>query len=135
MSTIKFVSWNICGIGSQAKQLKVINHLLKIQADICLLQETHLTDIRNTILKSTHFPHILTSNYNSRQRGVAIMINNKIKFNHNNTILDPEGRYIVINISIDSNPLTIVNLYGPTNDDPSFFTVFSLSLKTYPAQT
>lgn len=30
MSTIQFVSWDICGIGSQAKQIKVINHLLKI---------------------------------------------------------------------------------------------------------
>ncbi len=89
MSTIKFISWNVCGIGSQAKQLKVINHLLKTQADICLLQETHLTNTRSTVLKSTHFPHIFTANYNSRQRGVAIMINNKIQFNHNTSISDP----------------------------------------------
>lgn len=61
------------------------------------------------------------------------MINNKVKFNHNNTISDPEGRYIIINISTDSNPLTIVNLYGPNNDDPSFFhSLFSI-LKNLPS--
>lgn len=133
MSTIRFVSWNICGIGSQSKQQKAINHLLRLQADICLLREIHLTDTRSTVLQSTNFPHIFTANYNSRQRGVAILINNKVKFNHNKSISDPEGRYIIINISIDNNPLTIANLYGPNNDDPSFFHSFFSILKNLPS--
>ena len=44
MSSIKFVSWNIRGIGSSAKRTKILNHLNKLQADICLLQETHLSE-------------------------------------------------------------------------------------------
>lgn len=127
MTMFKFVSWNICGIGSQSKQLKETSHLHRIQADICLLQETHLTESRSTVLKSTSFPHIFTANYNSRQRRVATIISNRVAFNHHTSISDPEGRYVIIHISINNTPLTIVNLYGPNNDDPSFFQkIFSI---------
>lgn len=102
--------------------MKVLNHLTKLQADVCLLQETHLSDHKSsTVLNSPQFPHIFLANYNTRQRGVAILLSNKINFTHNSTISDPQGRFIAINISIYNNPLTIINVYGPNKDDPSFF--------------
>ncbi len=44
MSSINFLTWYVRGIGSHAKKVKVLNHLNKLQADVCLLQETYLSD-------------------------------------------------------------------------------------------
>ena len=61
------------------------------------------------------------------------MISNKMTFNHHTSISDPQGRYIIIHISIDNTPLTIANLYGPNNDDPSFFHGFFSILNGLPS--
>lgn len=124
MSKVKFVSWNVRGLGNQNKKLKVLNHLLKLKADICLLQETHATDQTYQKIKTSHYNHIFSAHYNSKQRGVCILISQKIQFTHNATTSDPEGRYIIINISINNTPITIGNVYGPNSDDPTFFQNF-----------
>ena len=128
MSTVKFVTWNIRGIGSQTKKIKVLNHLDSLHADISLLQETHLSKLNSNKLKTSQFTHLFTAHYNSKQRGVCILINKRISFIHNTTIADPEGRFIIINISINNNPVTIGNVYGPNIDDPSFFYNFFSSI-------
>uniref|UniRef100_A0A8C6TVQ3 Endonuclease/exonuclease/phosphatase domain-containing protein n=1 Tax=Neogobius melanostomus TaxID=47308 RepID=A0A8C6TVQ3_9GOBI len=42
--------------------------------------------------------------------------------------LDPEGRYLIIEGSYNGKPLTLVNIYGPIQDDPDFFTKVFLKL-------
>ena len=108
--------------------MKVFTHLNDLQADICLLQETHLSDSDQNKLKSSQFTHSFSSHYNSKQRGVCILINKRISFIHNATITDPEGRFIIINISINNKPVTICSIYGPNSDDPSFFHTFFSSI-------
>lgn len=58
----------------------------------------------------------------------SILIHNKISFTYNFTTADPEGRFIIINIIINNNPLTIGNIYGPNSDNPSFFNNFFSSI-------
>ena len=36
-------------------------------------------------------------------------------------ISDSEGRYIVLDITIEQTRLTLANIYGPNNDNPDFF--------------
>ena len=38
---------------------------------------------------------------------------------------DQEGRYIIIDMKIDKI-LTLVNIYAPNNDNPTFFKIFSI---------
>lgn len=118
---LKLITWNIRGVGTQTKKNKVLNYLNNIQADVCLLQETHLSYSKQNSLINANFIHSFSSPYNSKQRGVCILINKRIRFTHNTTITDPEGRFIIINISINNNPITIVCIYGPNSDDSSFF--------------
>lgn len=77
MPSLKFVSWNICGISSPAKRTKILNHINKLQAKICLLQETHLSETEHNKLKAQHFSQIYSASYNSKKRGVSILINKK----------------------------------------------------------
>ena len=52
---MKFASWNVRGINSQIKRSKILNHLKKLNADICLLQETHLLESEHKKLQNSQF--------------------------------------------------------------------------------
>ena len=121
---MKFVSWNILGIGSQAKRTKVLNHLTKLQADICLLQETHLCPSEQHKLKRIH---VYSATYKSRKRGVSILINKTIPLMINSTIIDLEGGYIIIHASLFSDNCIIANVYSPNNDHPFFSLILLLT--------
>ena len=127
MHTLNLITWNVRGFHTSSKQIKIINHLMKLKADICFLQETHLTDTELQHLHFKQFDKIFSSTFNSKQRGVSILINKNIPFKLNSSTTDPEGRFVIINISINQLTLTLVNVYGPNNDDPAFFhNLFSL---------
>lgn len=100
MSTLRFVTWNVHEIGLTAKKLKLFSYLHNLQADIVLLQEAHLSRPANQKLTSPQFPHSYIASYNSKQRGVAILINKKINFSLQDVIIDPEGRYVIIIILV-----------------------------------
>ncbi len=110
----------------QRKKLKIFSHLKKLQADIVLLQETHRSATATDQLKTTEFPNVFSACYNSRQRGVAILIHKNVNFTVLNTVIDPEGRFIIIKLSIFDKKLCIVSIYGPNVDDPLFLSRFFL---------
>lgn len=43
-----------------------------------------------------------------------------------NTITDTEGRYIIVNVTINNKDITIASIYGPNEDDGNFFHNFFL---------
>lgn len=123
---MKLVSWNVRGINSPIKKAKILSHLKKLNADICLLQEAHLTDSEHKKLQTSQFAQIVFSSYSSKKRGVAILIRKNKPIIIKNTITDIEGRYIIINVTINNKDITIANIYGPNEDDGNFFhNVFS----------
>lgn len=87
--------------------MKIFNHLLNLKADICFLQETHLTNSEQHYLKMKHYDQIFSSTYNSKQRGVSILVSKNITLTHSSTISDPEGRFIIINVSINHTVFTV----------------------------
>ena len=123
MSTanIRFLSWNVRGIHAPIKRTKIINHLHKLQADICLLQETHLLETEHKKLLGKYFNRIYSSSFNSKKRGVAILVHKNVQLIHKKTISDTQGRYIIIQITINNKDITIANIYGPNTDDPAFY--------------
>ncbi len=60
--------------------------------------------------------------------GVAILIHKNVNFTVLNTVIDPEGRFLIIKLSIFDKKLSIVSIYGPNVDDPSFFHGFFTAL-------
>ena len=45
---------------------------------------------------------------------------------------DPEGRYIIVDIKTEDQIITLLNLYAPNNDEPSFFqNIFNNNLSTF----
>lgn len=126
MQTLNLVTWNMFGFRNQAKRAKIIDHLIKLKADICFIQETHLTNSEQQP-NIKHYHKIFSSTFNSKQRGVSILVSKTIPFALHKTAIDPDGRFIIINAAINHTTFTFANIYDPNCDDPSFFhSLFSL---------
>ena len=63
---------------------------------------------------------LLFASFTSNSRGVAILIRNSINVKVNAIFKDPNGRFLIISATLNELPVTLVNVYGPNNDDPDF---------------
>ena len=60
------------------------------------------------------------SHGNSNSAGVMILFKNNVEYIVNQVISDTNGRYIIMDITIEKYQLSIVNLYGPNLDSYIF---------------
>ena len=118
---LKILSVNCQGLGSMEKRLDVLNYLKKKQCQIYCLQDTHTTKMSENFFRSQWNSECLFSSGTSNARGVAILFDKNLDYEIHNHISDPDGNYIIADISVEQNRLTLVNLYGPNQDTPSFF--------------
>ena len=63
----------------------------------------------------------LFSSGTSNSRGVSILLNNTFKHGIHRVKTNISGNYIIINITIEGERITIANIYGPNRDQPIFF--------------
>lgn len=62
----------------------------------------------------------MSSSFNSRARGVAILINKNTPLEILDTDIDSSGRYVFVNCRIFSEQWSLLNLYAPNYDDEVF---------------
>lgn len=120
-NTLTLVSWNVRGLGNRIKTGKVFSHLNSLKANILFLQETHLCKDKEYKLKPNWISQVYHAPFTTKARGVAILIHKNVPFILKSKVIDPNGRYILISGHIASYPVTLLNVYGPNSDDPSFF--------------
>lgn len=121
-SPVRFSSWNVKGLNGPIKRARVFSHLKKLKVDIVFLQETHLITADQIRLKKNWVGQSFHSSYNTKSRGVSILIHKKIVFTSSKIISDPQGRYIIVSGSLFNTPTVLVNVYAPNWDDSSFIT-------------
>ena len=64
----------------------------------------------------------------SSKVGVAILFNNNFSFQISRTYTDPEGRFIICDLSTNGKFITLVNIYAPNEE--SKFLYFGLQSAT-----
>ena len=121
MGEIIFSSWNVKGINEPVKRGKVLAHLKSLNSGIIFLQETHLKKDSHLRLRCRWISQVYHSSFPFKTRGVAIIIRKGVHFKHHSTIADREGRYVIVVGELYSRPVTMLNIYGPNQDDPEFF--------------
>ena len=121
-----FTSWNVKGMNHPINHGQVLSLLKALNSDIMFLQETHLKNDAHSRLRSNWIGQIFHSTFSAKARGTAILIRKGIAFKHKSTIVDRDGRYIIVTGEMHSSPVTLVNIYGPYFIIPNFFKVFSL---------
>lgn len=121
MTKLTCMSWNILGLNDFRKARLVQTYLNRKNVDICLMEETHLTNASISKLKSNTWGHIYSANYSNYSRGVATLIKKGTPLSPIQVVTDPEGRYIMVLGSLYHKHTLIVNTYGPNTDDPEFY--------------
>ncbi|XP_053536198.1 uncharacterized protein LOC124627508 isoform X2 [Ictalurus punctatus] len=115
-----FVTWNTNGIRDTRmlpqKFSNIFKSLSDLQADIVFIQETHVgTDCYN-ILEDVPGWKVFFTVHNSRSKGVAILIRDKVPFEYICHDEDYSGGYIVLFCHLYGELYTLVNMYNHKAD-------------------
>uniref|UniRef100_A0A803J3S5 exodeoxyribonuclease III n=1 Tax=Xenopus tropicalis TaxID=8364 RepID=A0A803J3S5_XENTR len=121
MDNIKIISWNVNGINSPIKPKRILQELKKYDADIALLQETHLNADENQKLCSSWVAENIYSPAINKKGGVSILFDKKLNFQLINTTKDNSGRFIHAEIFLQNQSWNICSVYAPNNNKPEFY--------------
>lgn len=125
---LKFTSWNVKGLNSPVKRNKVLNYLKHLNTSIAFLQETHLRPVDHLKIRQGWVGQLYHSSFQSKCRGVAILIHKSVPFSVSEVIPDSNGRFIILKGQINGVRLILANIYGPIWDDEAFFKKMLFSL-------
>ena len=115
-SPLKIYSFNVRGLAEKCKRNTVLQHLKKKYKGIYLLQETHSTAAIEKKWKGEFGGNIFYSHGTSGSKGVAILVPQYIDLCVHNEIKDSEGRFLVLDATINKARYVICNVYAPTKD-------------------
>ena len=121
MADVKICSFNVRGIGEKTKRADIFNYLRKLNFNICCLQDTHSTLETEKEFKNDWGDEIFFSHGSSNSRGTTIMFKKNFEYHIKENIVDPNGNYVGLNISMLNTDITLINVYGPNADKPEFY--------------
>ena len=103
----------------------------KQKADVIFLQETHSTKDNETIWKREWGAPLFCSHGANNARGVAILIRNNFDCVVEVTVVDTNGRFIILKVILKGEQAVLVNVYGPNRDNKlvDFYHLVLQSLK------
>ena len=96
-------------------------------SDICFLQETYSTEEIENQWKKQWPGDIFFAHGSIHSRGVAILIRKSFDFKLKSTRFDAQGRYLILEATIQDVPFLLVNIYSPntTTKQSLFFQTLS----------
>ena len=112
MLSIATINCNGLRTGHKINLLKTLIQREKV--NIVFLQETHVHNLQlGNEIADTLEGKIIWSFSQPRGRGVGIYLSNTLCFNIHHFQFDPLGRFVVVDLEVDSTPLRLVNIYAP----------------------
>ncbi len=115
MDSLKILSLNVRGIRNKEKRKSIFSWIKNQKAKIVFLQETHVTKELQNLIENELKGTWVFANGNNRSCGVCVYISNIIDVKIINHKASMDGRKILINLSIDGEEFTLLNIYAPTN--------------------
>lgn len=120
---VKILTFNCQGLGSVEKRLDVFNYLKSKQCHIYCLQDIHSTKSNESFIRAQWNNDCIFSSGTSNSRGVAILFSKDFEHTIHKYIADEEGNYIIVDLTVENNRFTLISLYGPNKDCPTFLIV------------
>lgn len=114
-------SFNVNGMRNDNKRREIFNYLKHFNSHIILLQETHSVLEDERVWNNEWGNKIIFNHGTSNARGVAVLIDRNCPVRVETFRTDLEGRYLIIDMKLDSFKFVLVNVYGPNEDNPQFF--------------
>ena len=112
---------NVRGLADKNKRKDVFHWLKGKKASVYFLQETHCTDNVENIWSNEWGSECFFSNFTSKSAGVAILLNDNFEFKVIECKKIENGRILSLDIKIEENILTLINIYAYNQGNPNFF--------------
>jgi len=108
-------------MGDHRKRNQIFTWLKDKSYKIYCIQETHSTPVNEERWRSEWGGPILFNHGSSNSRGLMVLFQENVLYTVHQTLRDDSGRWIILDVTIDSFRFCLVNIYAPNTDDPSFF--------------
>ncbi|WP_419584354.1 reverse transcriptase domain-containing protein, partial [Thiolapillus sp.] len=118
---VTILSVNCRGLADTKKRNDVFHYLKGKKYSIYCLQETHFTEEMHSIITSKWGYKAFFNSSSSNKKGLAILINNNFEFTFVKLIVDDKGDYMILQLKMNDQTITLINLHSPNNDDPAFY--------------
>ena len=116
-------TYNFRGLADDKKRQQAFQWLKQKKIGIVCGQETHSSVLNETKWREEWGGDIFFSHGSSAARGTFILFDRNIDKQIHKEIIDrDEGRYVILDITIEGIRLTLACIYAPNNDCPEFFT-------------
>ncbi len=118
---LKIMSFNCNGLAGNEKRRQVFNWLHNKDFSVLLLQESHSTENTENRWESEWGGKIIFAHGTSSERGVAFLFKNHVIANVHEKIRDKNGRFFILDVTLNDIRYTLVGVYGPNSDSPDFW--------------
>ena len=124
---------NCKGLQQSEKRNRLIEWTNQQKCNILFMQETHFTETLTNKLYTEFRGNLFLSNGVSNARGIAIWLKKELDFKIIDSHKDTEGRFLLLNVEINEDVFTLVNIYGPNNNKArnTFFKYVKTSIDKY----
>ncbi|ESO98102.1 hypothetical protein LOTGIDRAFT_143124 [Lottia gigantea] len=131
MNSLEILILNCQGLRDIEKRRDVFNYLKQKKHHIYCLQDTHFTKNIESYVTGQWGYKCFFNSFSNNSRGVAILMNNNFDFEISKQYNDEGGNLIILNLKIENEAYTLVNLYGPNQDKPCFYEHLFLMLDEF----
>lgn len=121
VDSIKIATVNCQGLATLSKRQDVLNFYRSKGYSIICFQDTHFTPEAEPYIEAMWGYKCFFNSYKSNARGVALFFNNNFEFKVHQEKRDKEGNLIALDLTIEDNRVTLINIYGPNIDSPEFY--------------
>ena len=104
-----------------SKRQDVLNYYKTKGYSLIYHQDTHFTNELEPIVEAQWGYRCIFNSFASNSRGGAILFNNNFELKLHREKKDKEGNILALDLNIDDNRITIINIYGPNDDNPEFY--------------
>ena len=111
------ISLNIRGLNKSIKCRKLFRWLHNSKSDIIFLQETYSNPNIESYWRAEWGGNIYFSHGTKHSRGVMILFRAAVKPDSVQVISDKNGRFLILNTTIDGEDFAFVNIYSPNDQN------------------
>lgn len=112
------VTINVRGLNATRKRKSIFRWLHNNHFQVCFLQETY-SSFENERIWNAEWGNSSSvfSHGTKHSRGVAVLFSNNCSIQVQNSFIDKNGRYIILDAIINNCPVVLANIYSPNDQE------------------
>lgn len=118
---LSLCSYNVRGLGNKTKREQIFAWLKTNNYSICFLQETHSGDGTHKLWKQEWGNDAFFCGQSNNKEGIGILLNPNFSYTIHKHLEIIDGRLQALDIQINNKEITLINIYGPNDDDMAVF--------------